>query len=40
MHGRPVTLHLESFPLDRMDDAYEEFAHGTTTGTLKVVLHR
>ncbi|WP_340385018.1 alcohol dehydrogenase catalytic domain-containing protein [Streptomyces sp. SS7] len=79
VHGRPVTLHLESLwrknvtistgqvdttstpwllglvrygdlpvsglvthtlPLDRMEDAYEAFAHGTTTGALKVVLHR
>jgi alcohol dehydrogenase len=79
VHGKPVTLHLESlwrknvtistgqvdtsstpwllglmrygdlpvsglvthtFPLDRMEDAYEVFAHGTATGALKVVLHR
>ncbi|MGY4742272.1 alcohol dehydrogenase catalytic domain-containing protein [Streptomyces sp. ATMOS53] len=79
VHGKPVTLHLESlwsknvtistgqvdtsstswllglvrygdlpvsglvthaFPLDRMEDAYEAFAHGTATGALKVVLHR
>ncbi|WP_328347740.1 alcohol dehydrogenase catalytic domain-containing protein [Streptomyces violaceus] len=79
VHGKPVTLHLESlwhknvtistgqvdtsstrwllerlrygdlpvsglvthtFPLDRMEDAYEAFAGGTATGALKVVLHR
>ncbi|MGX1372657.1 alcohol dehydrogenase [Streptomyces canus] len=79
VHGKPVTLHLESlwrknvtistgqvdtsstpwllglvrygdlpvsglvthtFPLERMQDAYEAFAQGTTTGALKVVLHR
>ncbi|MFF7640918.1 alcohol dehydrogenase catalytic domain-containing protein [Streptomyces canus] len=79
MHGKPVTLHLESlwrknvtistgqvdtsstpwllervryadlpisglvthtFALDRMEDAYETFADGPTTGALKVVLHR
>lgn len=79
VHGKPVTLHLESLwrknltistgqvdtsstrwllelvrygdlpisglvthtlPLDRMEDAYEAFAGGTTTGALKVVVHR
>ncbi|MFE2643825.1 alcohol dehydrogenase catalytic domain-containing protein [Streptomyces nigra] len=79
MHGKPVTLHLESLwrknvtiatgqvdtfstpwllglvrygdlhvsglvtdslPLDRVEDAYEAFAQGTTTGALKIMLHR
>ncbi|WP_399029611.1 alcohol dehydrogenase catalytic domain-containing protein [Streptomyces sp. 15-116A] len=33
-HGKPATLHL-----DGMEEAYEIFSHGTTTGALKVVLH-
>ncbi|MFF4749379.1 alcohol dehydrogenase catalytic domain-containing protein [Streptomyces sp. NPDC002514] len=37
----PVTpLVTHTFPLDRMAEAYEVFAHGTTTGAAKVVLHR
>ncbi|MER6015848.1 alcohol dehydrogenase catalytic domain-containing protein [Streptomyces bluensis] len=37
----PVSrLVSQTFGLDRMEDAYEAFAHGTTTGALKVVLHR
>ncbi|CAM5573538.1 alcohol dehydrogenase catalytic domain-containing protein [Streptomyces aurantiogriseus] len=37
----PVSrLVTHTFPLDRMEDAYEIFAHGTDTGALKVVLHR
>ncbi|MPY51587.1 alcohol dehydrogenase catalytic domain-containing protein [Streptomyces acidicola] len=37
----PVSrLVSHTFGLDRMEDAYEAFAHGTTTGALKVVLHR
>lgn len=79
MHGKPVTLHLESLwrknvtistgqvdtsstpwllelmrfgrlsvsalvtdtlGLEHMEDAYEVFARGTSTGALKVVLHR
>ncbi|MFL4903771.1 alcohol dehydrogenase catalytic domain-containing protein [Streptomyces sp. MMS24-I2-30] len=37
----PVTpLITHTFPLDRMTDAYDAFAHGTTTGAAKVVLHR
>ncbi|MET9903653.1 alcohol dehydrogenase catalytic domain-containing protein [Streptomyces sp. NPDC006446] len=34
----PLVTH--TFGLDRMEDAYEAFAHGSTTGALKVVLHR
>lgn len=34
------TLVTHTFGLDRMEDAYEVFARGTTTGALKVVLHR
>jgi alcohol dehydrogenase len=33
-------LVTHTFGLDRMEDAYEVFAHGTTTGALKVVLRR
>lgn len=33
-------LVTHSFVLDRMEHAYEVFAHGTSTGALKVVLHR
>ncbi|GCB50799.1 alcohol dehydrogenase catalytic domain-containing protein [Streptomyces sp. NL15-2K] len=37
----PVSqLVTHTFGLDRMEDAYEVFSHGTTTGALKVVLHR
>ncbi|TLS41227.1 zinc-binding dehydrogenase [Streptomyces montanus] len=41
-YGRlPVSqLVTHTFGLDRMEDAYEVFARGTTTGALKVVLHR
>ncbi|WP_181804165.1 alcohol dehydrogenase catalytic domain-containing protein [Streptomyces shenzhenensis] len=41
-HGcLPVSpLVTDTFGLDRMEDAYEVFARGTTTGALKVVLHR
>ncbi|MFS4092544.1 alcohol dehydrogenase catalytic domain-containing protein [Streptomyces sp. AF1A] len=36
----PVSrLVTHTFGLDRMEDAYEVFAHGTSTGALKVVLH-
>ncbi|ALO92376.1 Alcohol dehydrogenase [Streptomyces hygroscopicus subsp. limoneus] len=38
LHVSPLVTH--TFGLDRMDDAYEVFARGTTTGALKVVLHR
>ncbi|MET8808909.1 alcohol dehydrogenase catalytic domain-containing protein [Streptomyces sp. NPDC004546] len=34
----PLVTH--TFGLDRMEDAYEAFARGTSTGALKVVLHR
>ncbi|GAA2263974.1 zinc-dependent alcohol dehydrogenase family protein [Streptomyces atrovirens] len=34
----PLVTHR--FPLGRMEDAYEVFAHGPDTGALKVVLHR
>ncbi|WP_406177455.1 alcohol dehydrogenase catalytic domain-containing protein [Streptomyces sp. NBC_00996] len=34
----PLVTH--TFGLDRMEDAYEVFARGNTTGALKVVLHR
>jgi alcohol dehydrogenase len=34
----PLVTH--TFGLDRMEDAYEVFARGTSTGALKVVLHR
>ncbi|MFF8864774.1 alcohol dehydrogenase catalytic domain-containing protein [Streptomyces sp. NPDC015139] len=34
----PLITHTLAF--DRMEDAYEVFAHGTETGALKVVLHR
>ncbi len=34
----PLVTHR--FPLQRMEDAYEVFAHGPDTGALKVVLHR
>ncbi|MEU3253731.1 alcohol dehydrogenase catalytic domain-containing protein [Streptomyces sp. NPDC006997] len=33
-------LVTHSFGLSRMEDAYEVFGHGTSTGALKVVLHR
>ncbi|MGA5406486.1 alcohol dehydrogenase catalytic domain-containing protein [Streptomyces lavendulocolor] len=33
-------LVTHTFGLDRMRHAYDVFAHGTTTGALKVVLHR
>ncbi|MFC8245893.1 alcohol dehydrogenase catalytic domain-containing protein [Streptomyces chartreusis] len=33
-------LVTHTFALDRMQDAYEVFSGGTTTGALKVVLHR
>lgn len=33
-------LVTHTFSLDRMEDAYEVFSHGTETGALKVVLHR
>ncbi|OLZ69061.1 alcohol dehydrogenase [Streptomyces sp. IMTB 2501] len=37
----PVSrLITHTFGLDRMEDAYEVFAHGTTTGAVKVVLRR
>lgn len=37
----PVSrLVTHTFGLDHMEDAYEVFAHGTTTGALKVVLRR
>ena len=37
----PVSgLVTHTFGLSRMEDAYELFAHGATTGALKVVLHR
>ncbi|KUL22192.1 alcohol dehydrogenase catalytic domain-containing protein [Streptomyces regalis] len=41
-NGRlPISqLVTHTFPLDRMQDAYEVFSHGATTGALKVVLHR
>jgi alcohol dehydrogenase len=34
----PLVTH--TFGLDRMEDAYDVFSHGTSTGALKVVLHR
>ncbi|MFF5439277.1 alcohol dehydrogenase catalytic domain-containing protein [Streptomyces achromogenes] len=34
----PLVTH--TLGLDRMEEAYEVFAHGTGTGALKVVLHR
>ncbi|WP_330309130.1 MULTISPECIES: alcohol dehydrogenase catalytic domain-containing protein [unclassified Streptomyces] len=34
----PLVTH--TFGLDRMEEAYEVFSHGTDTGALKVVLHR
>ncbi|MGX4695311.1 hypothetical protein [Streptomyces sp. JNUCC 63] len=37
----PVSsLVTHTFGLDRMEDAYGVFAHGTSKGALKVVLHR
>ncbi|MDC0765358.1 alcohol dehydrogenase catalytic domain-containing protein [Streptomyces sp. HD] len=37
----PVSqLVTHTFGLDRIEDAYELFAHSATTGALKVVLHR
>ncbi|WP_260460032.1 hypothetical protein [Streptomyces sp. WAC04114] len=33
-------LVTHTLPLDRMQDAYQAFVGGTTTGALKVVLHR
>ncbi|MFB7506891.1 zinc-binding dehydrogenase, partial [Streptomyces broussonetiae] len=33
-------LVTHTFGLGRMEEAYEVFAHGATTGALKVVLHR
>jgi alcohol dehydrogenase len=37
----PVSgLVTDTFPLDRAEDAYEAFAHGTTTGALKILLRR
>ncbi|MGC4987235.1 alcohol dehydrogenase catalytic domain-containing protein [Streptomyces sp. DT193] len=37
----PVSgLVTDTFPLDRTEDAYEAFAHGTTTGALKILLRR
>ncbi|MER6073339.1 alcohol dehydrogenase catalytic domain-containing protein [Streptomyces sp. NPDC001852] len=33
-------LVTHTFGLDRMEDAYDVFARGTSTGALKVVLHR
>ncbi|WP_225094950.1 alcohol dehydrogenase catalytic domain-containing protein [Streptomyces sp. CoH27] len=33
-------LVTHTFGLERMEDAYEVFAHGTATGSLKIVLHR
>ncbi|GHE13468.1 alcohol dehydrogenase catalytic domain-containing protein [Streptomyces alanosinicus] len=38
LHVSRLVTH--TFGLDRMEDAYEVFAHGTTTGAVKVVLHR
>ncbi|MGP4050397.1 alcohol dehydrogenase catalytic domain-containing protein [Streptomyces sp. 2A115] len=38
LHVSQLVTH--TFGLDRMEDAYEVFSHGTTTGALKVVLHR
>ncbi|KUO19295.1 alcohol dehydrogenase catalytic domain-containing protein [Streptomyces dysideae] len=38
LHVSRLVTH--TFALDRMQDAYEVFSHGTTTGALKVVLHR
>ncbi|GAA3816242.1 alcohol dehydrogenase catalytic domain-containing protein [Streptomyces phyllanthi] len=38
LHVSQLVTH--TFALDRMNDAYEIFAHGTDTGALKVVLHR
>jgi alcohol dehydrogenase len=38
LHVSRLVTH--TFRLDRMEDAYEVFAHGTDTGALKVVLHR
>jgi alcohol dehydrogenase len=38
LHVSQLVTH--SFGLDRMEDAYDVFAHGTSTGALKVVLHR
>ncbi|MFJ9865738.1 alcohol dehydrogenase catalytic domain-containing protein [Streptomyces sp. NPDC101165] len=38
LHVAQLVTH--TFALDRMNDAYEVFAQGTTTGALKVVLHR
>ncbi|WP_053764161.1 alcohol dehydrogenase catalytic domain-containing protein [Streptomyces sp. AS58] len=37
----PVSLLItHNFTLDRIQDAYDVFSRGTTTGALKVVLHR
>ena len=38
LHVAPLVTH--TFTLDRMQDAYEVFSHGTDTGALKVMLHR
>ncbi|MFJ4687230.1 alcohol dehydrogenase catalytic domain-containing protein [Streptomyces sp. NPDC088789] len=39
-HLQVSPLITHTLPLDRMDDAYETFAHGTVNGALKVVLRR
>ncbi|GGR09959.1 hypothetical protein GCM10010251_27250 [Streptomyces aurantiogriseus] len=38
LHVSQLVTH--AFGLDRVEDAYEVFSHGTTSGALKVVLHR
>ncbi|EKX64086.1 alcohol dehydrogenase catalytic domain-containing protein [Streptomyces ipomoeae] len=38
LHVSQLVTH--SYGLDRMEDAYDVFAHGTSTGALKVVLQR
>ncbi|WP_171118669.1 MULTISPECIES: alcohol dehydrogenase catalytic domain-containing protein [Streptomyces] len=38
LHVSQLVTH--TFGLDQMEDAYEVFSHGTTSGALKVVLHR
>lgn len=37
---RVSSLVTHTLGLDRMEEAYEIFSHGTDTGALKVVLHR